>query len=186
MSGMGELLGANGAAERLKELQARIDGFSPAPTTATPGFSSTLSGAIGNLTPVDPTQSSAQFADLATDVANQNGVDPGIFKSLVTTESAWNPKSLSNKGAIGLTQLMPDTAKGVRWLPILTIRSRTCRGGAKYLRQMLDKFGGNYTKALAAYNARAWRGGKGERRSTLSGNGLIRQANPYAARAKSP
>jgi soluble lytic murein transglycosylase-like protein len=143
------LMGPDKASQRMQELQARIQSYSPPPPTV--GFSAALKGAIGKpgdggLDPASP------LPGLAIDAANQNGVDPGIFKSLVNAESSWNPQSVSNKGAIGLTQLMPDTAKGLGitdpYDPVQNLQ-----GGAKYLRQMLDKFGGNYTKALAAYNA---------------------------------
>jgi soluble lytic murein transglycosylase-like protein len=92
------------------------------------------------------------MADMASSAAQKYGVDPGVFKQLVQVESGWNPSAVSNKGAVGLTQLMPDTATG------LGVNNpydpgQSLEGGAKYLRQMLDKFGGDYTKALAAYNA---------------------------------
>jgi soluble lytic murein transglycosylase-like protein len=152
-------MGPKAAMERLAELQARIDSLTPRPPAATGGpgsFASILSGAIGGNSPIDPSQleiaGSSRYGDLAVAAANKYGVDQDIFKRLVEAESNWNPNSVSPKGAIGLTQLMPGTASGLGvtdpYNPIQNLD-----GGARYLRQMLDTFGGDYTKALAAYNA---------------------------------
>jgi len=156
---VGNLLGPDGARERLRELQERIEAFfppEPAPTSEPATFASTLSGAINGLAPADPSTMQItgvnQYGDLAAAAAQKYGLDPNIFKNLISTESSWNPNSVSNKGAVGLTQLMPDTAAGLGvnnpYDP-----SQNLDGGARYLRQMLDMFGGDYTKALAAYNA---------------------------------
>lgn len=69
---------------------------------------------------------------------------------MMQAESNGNPRALSPVGAVGLMQLMPDTAKGLR------VNEHDPRqnvlGGARYLRQMYDKFG-NWRDAVAAYNA---------------------------------
>ncbi|HWP30806.1 MAG TPA: lytic transglycosylase domain-containing protein [Fimbriimonadales bacterium] len=84
-------------------------------------------------------------------VADEFGLDRNIFRALISAESGWNPNSVSPKGAQGLTQLMPSTAQALGVLdPFDPIQN--LRGGAKYLRQMLDEFG-SYELALAAYNA---------------------------------
>lgn len=86
------------------------------------------------------------------EVAANYGLDPALFESLVEQESAFNPLAVSRAGAKGLTQLMPATAKmlGVSdpFDPIQNLD-----GGAKYLSQMLEQFGGDERLALAAYNA---------------------------------
>jgi hypothetical protein len=89
---------------------------------------------------------------MARTAAIQEGLDPQIFQSLVAHESGWNPDALSPVGASGLTQLMPATAQG---LGVTSINDpvQNLRGGARYLKQNLDAFGGNYNLALAAYNA---------------------------------
>lgn len=84
-------------------------------------------------------------------IAQQQGIDPDVFTALVTAESGWRPTIRSPAGAIGLTQLMPATARGLGVNPLDPIQNLT--GGARYLRQQLDRFGGDYTRALAAYNA---------------------------------
>lgn len=81
-----------------------------------------------------------------------HSLDPDLLRALVFTESRFNPKARSRAGAVGMTQLMPRTARALgvtdRLCPIQSIN-----GGALYLRQMLNLFGGNTTLALAAYNA---------------------------------
>jgi hypothetical protein len=84
-------------------------------------------------------------------VARQEGVDPFLLHSMVAVESAFNPRSVSKKGAVGLMQLMPRTARALgvtnRYNP-----EQNLRGGARYLKQMLKRFS-DVRLALAAYNA---------------------------------
>ena len=85
-----------------------------------------------------------------TEAAQRYGIPENIFRKLVQAESGGNPNALSSANAMGLTQLMPDTAAemGVNpWDP-----HENLLGGAKYLRQQYDRFG-NWRDALAAYNA---------------------------------
>lgn len=146
------LLGPRGAMQRLQELQDRINDLSPRPAGA-PSFGSVLSGAIGANAPLDPTSGQlSPMADMASTAAQKYGLDPNVFKQLVQVESGWNPAAVSDRGAVGLTQLMPGTAAGLGVADPYD-PAQSLEGGAKYLRQMLDKFGGDYTKALAAYNA---------------------------------
>ena len=96
----------------------------------------------------DPTQ----FDGLINDAATRNGVDPALLKALIRQESNFNPNARSGAGAVGLTQLMPSTAAGLG-VGDPTDPAQAIEGGAKYLRQQLDRFGGDQAKALAAYNA---------------------------------
>lgn len=87
---------------------------------------------------------------MATRAARANGIPVDVFLRLVGVESGWKPGIVSSAGAIGLTQLMPGTARGLGvdpWNP-----QQNLEGGARYLKAMLDKFG-NMSLALAAYNA---------------------------------
>ncbi|WP_022929070.1 lytic transglycosylase domain-containing protein [Patulibacter americanus] len=93
-----------------------------------------------------------QYGPMIQAAAQRHGIDPQVFENLVRQESGFNPKAGSHAGAQGLTQLMPATAKGLGVSDPFD-PAQALEGGAKYLRQQLDTFGGDYTKALAAYNA---------------------------------
>src|SRR3954452_15327083 len=93
-----------------------------------------------------------QYDALINDAATRNGVDPALLKALIRQESNFNPNARSGAGAVGLTQLMPSTAAGLG-VGDPTDPAQAIEGGAKYLRQQLDRFGGDPAKALAAYNA---------------------------------
>jgi soluble lytic murein transglycosylase-like protein len=79
-------------------------------------------------------------------------VDPELVKSVIQAESAYNPNAVSNKGAIGLMQLMPGTAQrfGVKQIHD---PEQNIHGGVKYLRVLLDLFNNDLSLAVAAYNA---------------------------------
>ncbi|MCA1653748.1 MAG: lytic transglycosylase domain-containing protein [Sphingomicrobium sp.] len=83
--------------------------------------------------------------------ASASNVSPALLEALVWKESRWRPNAVSPKGALGLTQLMPGTARDLLVDP--RDYSANLQGGARYLRQMLDLFDGDIEKALAAYNA---------------------------------
>jgi len=89
----------------------------------------------------------------AVRAAQAAGVDPDLFLRLVQQESSFRPNIVSSMGATGLAQLMPATAAELGVDPNDPIQNLA--GGARYLRQQLDTFGGNPYLALAAYNAGA-------------------------------
>jgi hypothetical protein len=92
----------------------------------------------------------AYYMQLAREAARKAGVPEDLFLSLIEQESRFNPNALSPKGAMGLAQLMPDTAKelGVDPRDI----EQNLAGGARYLSQMMSRFP-DLNMALAAYNA---------------------------------
>lgn len=90
------------------------------------------------------------YLDVAKSAANRYSIPTDLFLRLIQQESGWNLNALSNKGAIGLAQLMPQTAIQLRVNP--HDPTANLDGGAKYLRQMYNKFG-SWRLALAAYNA---------------------------------
>ena len=88
--------------------------------------------------------------NLARNAARQHRIPEDLFLRLVQQESGWNPNARSHKGALGLAQLMPQTARSLGVDPY-DVR-QNLEGGARYLRTQYDTFG-NWRLALAAYNA---------------------------------
>jgi soluble lytic murein transglycosylase-like protein len=95
--------------------------------------------------------SPTQYDSQITAAANRYGIDPALLKGLIRQESGFNASARSGAGAMGLTQLMPGTAASLGVDP--SDPAQAIDGGAKYLKQQLDRFGGDASKALAAYNA---------------------------------
>ena len=89
--------------------------------------------------------------DMIEAAAEKYNVDSRLVKAVAIAESNMNQNDISDAGAIGVMQLMPETARGLGVDPY--DEQQNIEGGAKYLRQMLDTFGGNVKKAVAAYNA---------------------------------
>ncbi len=91
-----------------------------------------------------------QYLETAKAAARKHGVPEDLFLRLVQQESGWNIGAVSPKGATGLAQLMPETAR--RLGVDINDPAQNLEGGARYLAQMYDKFG-TWKLALAAYNA---------------------------------
>ncbi|WP_434063262.1 lytic transglycosylase domain-containing protein [Gemmobacter denitrificans] len=91
-----------------------------------------------------------EYLEVAKAAARKHGVPEDLFLRLVQQESGWNPGAVSPKGATGLAQLMPGTARLLR--VDINDPHQNLEGGAKYLSMMYAKFG-NWRHALAAYNA---------------------------------
>lgn len=95
---------------------------------------------------------SAEYDGLIATHAASNGVRPELVRAVIQTESAFNPFARSIKGALGLMQLMPQTATELGVLNPFD-PAENIRGGVTYLRRLLDRYNNNEELALAAYNA---------------------------------
>ncbi len=95
--------------------------------------------------------SDASLSQLVKAASDKYQIDPKLVSAVAEVESGGNQGAESPAGAIGVMQLMPDTAAALGVNPY--DKQQNIEGGAKYLRQMLDSFGGDVKKAVAAYNA---------------------------------
>jgi len=136
----------------LSEVLARIDAirrrFEPGvgsvrqPPSPSPAAGSPVSaGADG----------AGTFEAALQEASRSAGVDPALVRAVVDVESGGNPRAVSPVGAQGLMQLMPGTARDLGVEDPFD-PAQNLRGGARYLREMLDRFG-NLPEAIAAYNA---------------------------------
>jgi soluble lytic murein transglycosylase-like protein len=164
---------------RIGQLQSMMGApaaAAPTASTSAASFSSALASATGSngnasmaslasplgtqaaTAPASATSTSSSlppgtpYAAEITAAAQANGLDPALLAGLIKQESGFNPNAGSRAGARGLTQLMPGTAAGLGVNNVLD-PVQSINGGAKYLKQQLDAFGGDTAKALAAYNA---------------------------------
>jgi soluble lytic murein transglycosylase-like protein len=140
---------------RLDQLQTMVATMTaPAPSAPSTSFAGALATAqtSPSTAPSTGAGASTAFGAEIDAAAASNGIDPALLKGLVSQESGFDPNARSGAGALGLTQLMPGTAAGLGVTnPLDPVQS--LQGGAKYLRQQLDRFGGDEKLALAAYNA---------------------------------
>lgn len=97
------------------------------------------------------------YMGMAAMYARQYGLDPELFVRQIAQESRFNPDAVSPKGAVGIAQIMPDTARdpgyGVTPIEDRTDPEESLRFSAELMRALLDEYNGDYGLALAAYNA---------------------------------
>jgi len=102
--------------------------------------------------PQEPKSPPGSFREAVDQIAERHKLPPTLVHSVIKVESNYNPNAISSKGALGLMQLIPSTARrfGVSnvFNPVENVE-----GGARYLRYLLDLYHGDFRLALAAYNA---------------------------------
>jgi len=113
---------------------------------------STMSGRPASSRPVWAAEPPDRLKKIVEDVAARHKVDPALVNAVISTESGWNPQARSRKGAVGLMQLIPGTAQrfgaGNPYDPAQNVEA-----GTTYLKALLDRYDGDLTRSLAAYNA---------------------------------
>lgn len=102
--------------------------------------------------PVVAPVASLSLTDIVRQSGRRYGLDPDLIHSVIAAESAGNPRAVSPKGAAGLMQLMPLTARSLDVSDVFD-PTQNVEAGTKYLRRLLDQYDHDLGKALAAYNA---------------------------------
>lgn len=117
-------------------------------TSASTGWTHSFqTGALGGSARVP-----ADIDHLVEQTASRFHVDPELVRAIIRVESDYDPKAVSNKGAMGLMQLIPATAQRFGVVNAFDPR-QNLEGGVTYLKYLLDLFGGDLSLSLAAYNA---------------------------------
>jgi soluble lytic murein transglycosylase-like protein len=125
----------------------------PAALTFPVGSSGTVRVArLDPVTRVEPARRGAEYDGVIEEHASANGLSPELVRAVIHAESAFNPRARSVKGAMGLMQLMPATAREYGVLDPYN-PAENIRAGVSYLKSLLLRYSNNEELALAAYNA---------------------------------
>lgn len=135
---------------RIAEIERRIayieERMGASKAGSSPVFAQVLARASASHAPACP----ETLEPLISSAADKYGLDPAVLKAVICAESGFRPNAVSRAGARGLMQLMPRTARAFGVNP--DDPAQNIDGGARYLKQQLDRFG-SLDLALAAYNA---------------------------------
>jgi len=108
-----------------------------------------LSGAVGSSNNVGPF---SNYDDVIRSASDRYNIDPDLIKAVIKVESDFNSIARSNKGAMGLMQLMPDTARLHNVMDVFD-PTDNIEGGVRHLKLLLSRYQGDVELSLAAYNA---------------------------------
>ncbi|WP_196607426.1 phage tail tape measure protein [Pectinatus frisingensis] len=134
------------------EIQSAQNNIDPTISNQIPEGSGSGSGSKKGNEKVEIADEAGDYAETIKEVADEYGLDHNAFAAMLKQESGFNPNAVSPAGAMGMSQLMPDTAAGLGVTDPYDVR-QNLEGGAQYLKDQLDTFGGNLPLAYAAYNA---------------------------------
>lgn len=124
----------------------------PAPPSKNKGYVANVMTGFTQSTGAILPKRAESYMPLILKYSRLYGIDPHLVAGMIKQESGFNPNARSHMGAMGLMQLMPQTARSLGVTNPFD-PEQSIAGGTRYLRQMIDKFGGNLTLAVAAYNA---------------------------------
>ncbi|MEG6585882.1 lytic transglycosylase domain-containing protein [Dendrosporobacter sp. 1207_IL3150] len=148
--------GINSVVQRINNIEQRFAKLTP---KANGSFSEALNNAVQNAginsneaKQLISKSKPSEIIDLLRKSAKKHGVDPKLVNAIAENESGYNQNVVSSAGAVGVMQLMPDTAS---YLGVTNIHDASANidGGVKYLKELLGTFNGDVVKAVAAYNA---------------------------------
>jgi soluble lytic murein transglycosylase-like protein len=143
-------------AQLSRQLTSIEQTFTRALQALTKSVESTAASNIASNAPADSNGAAAlgpsPYDGLIRRAANRNDLDPALLSAVVRQESGFDPNARSSTGAMGLMQLMPDTARSLGVKNAFD-PAQNVEGGAKMLRGLIDRYSGRLDLALAAYNA---------------------------------
>ena len=146
-----QLSSLNVTLQRINTIENQIQSLASFAKAPDADFQKILNNKVENTK--NPTKTSrAEIDNLITKYADKNGLDEDFVKAVINQESGFNPNATSHCGAMGLMQLMPATAQGLGVTDAYDAE-QNIKGGTKYLKGLMYRFGNDKSLALAAYNA---------------------------------
>ena len=137
--------------QRINSIESRFQSLMSYGAQPDADFQKILNKSIANKSDTNAA-SRSEINELIEKYADKNGLDSDFVKAVIKQESGFNPNATSRTGAMGLMQLMPETAKSLGVNDPYNA-TQNVDGGVRYLKSMLNKYNGNIILALAAYNA---------------------------------